>query len=60
MSEVNRVWRLRRRPVGDVTDDVLSLEGEAIPEPSDNEFLFRLNYLSLDPANRIRRMPFTR
>ena len=53
MPEVNRVWRLRRRPVGDITDDVLSLEREAIPEPSDNEFLFRLNYLSLDPANRI-------
>ena len=53
MSEVNRVWRLRSRPVGDITDDVLSLEEEAIPEPSDNEFLFRLNYLSLDPTNRI-------
>lgn len=53
MSEVNRVWRLRRRPVGNITDDVLSFEEEAIPEPSDNEFLFRLNYLSLDPTNRI-------
>ena len=53
MSEVNRVWRLRRRPVGNITDDVLSLEEEAIPEPGDNEFLFRLNYLSLDPTNRI-------
>ena len=53
MSEVNRVWRLRKRPVGDITDDVLSLEEEAIPEPADNEFLFRLNYLSLDPTNRI-------
>ena len=53
MSEVNRVWRLRKRPVGDITDDVLSFEEEAIPEPSDGEFLFRLNYLSLDPTNRI-------
>ena len=53
MSEVNRVWRLRKRPVGDITDDVLSLEQEPIPEPGDEEFLFRLNYLSLDPTNRI-------
>ena len=53
MSEINRVWQLRKRPVGDLTDDVLSLEEEAIPEPGDNEFLFRLNYLSLDPTNRI-------
>ncbi len=53
MSEVNRIWRLRKRPVGDITDDVLSFEEESIPEPSDGEFLFRLNYLSLDPTNRI-------
>ena len=53
MSEINRVWRLRKRPVGDITDDVLSLEEESIPELGDNEFLFRLNYLSLDPTNRI-------
>jgi len=53
MSEVNRVWRLRRRPVGYITDDVLSLEEEGIPEPGDGECVFRLNYLSLDPTNRI-------
>ncbi|WP_461480887.1 NADP-dependent oxidoreductase [Porticoccus sp.] len=53
MSETNRVWRLRKRPVGDISDDVLSLENEAIPEPGEGECLFRLNYLSLDPTNRI-------
>jgi NADPH-dependent curcumin reductase CurA len=53
MSEVNRIWRLRKRPVGDITDDVLSFEEGSIPEPSDGEFLFRLNYLSLDPTNRV-------
>ena len=53
MSETNHVWRLRKRPVGDITDDVLSFEKEPIPEPGNNEFLFRLNYLSLDPTNRI-------
>jgi len=53
MTDVNRVWRLRKRPVGEIADDVLSLEQEAIPEPNEGEFLFRLNYLSLDPTNRI-------
>jgi NADPH-dependent curcumin reductase CurA len=53
VNEVNRVWRLRKRPVGDITDDVLSLEKESIPEPGKDECLFRLNYLSLDPTNRI-------
>ena len=53
MSESNRVWRLRKRPVGDITDDVLSLENETIPEPGEGECLFQLNYLSLDPTNRV-------
>ena len=53
MSQVNRVWRLRKRPVGDITDDVLSLAEESVPEPRQGECLFRLNYLSLDPTNRI-------
>jgi hypothetical protein len=53
MSETNRIWRLRKRPVGEITDDVLSFEEESIPEPGDGEFLIQLNYLSLDPTNRI-------
>jgi NADPH-dependent curcumin reductase CurA len=53
MSEVNRIWQLRRRPVGEITDDILSFEKESIPEPGDGELLVRLNYLSLDPTNRI-------
>jgi NADPH-dependent curcumin reductase len=53
MSEVNRVWRLRKRPVGEITDDVLSFEEESLPDPGEGEFVFRLNYLSLDPTNRI-------
>lgn len=53
MTKVNRVWRLRKRPEGDITDDVLTLDEESIPEPGNGECLFRLNYLSLDPTNRI-------
>ncbi len=53
MADVNRVWRLRKRPVGMIGDDVLSLEQEAVPEPAAGQLLMRLNYLSLDPTNRI-------
>ena len=48
----NRVWRLNRRPDGEITDGVLSLADEGVPEPGVGQFLFRLNYLSLDPTNR--------
>lgn len=34
MSEANRVWRLRKRPVGDITDDVLSFEEELSLNPA--------------------------
>ena len=53
VSEANRVWRLRKRPIGDLSDDVLGFDEEAIPKPGAGEFLFRLNYLSLDPTNII-------
>jgi len=49
----NRVWRLRQRPVGDISDDDLTLEVEPIPEPGDGELLVKLDYLSLDPTNRV-------
>jgi hypothetical protein len=53
MTESNRVWRLRKRPVGEIADDVLSFEqDEPIPEPGEGQLLVRLNYLSLDPTNR--------
>jgi hypothetical protein len=53
MSEINHVWRLRKRPVGDIREGDLTYEEEPIPEPVDQECLFRLNYLSLDATNRM-------
>ncbi len=53
MTDMNRVWRLRKRPVGVIGDDILSFDKEAMPVPADGQFLFRLNYLSLDPTNRV-------
>ena len=53
MSEINHVWRLRKRPVGDIREGDLTYDEEPIPEPVDQECLFRLNYLSLDATNRM-------
>lgn len=53
MSEVNRVWRLRQRPTGPITPDILSYDEEALPTPKQGEFLVRLEFLSLDPTNAI-------
>lgn len=53
MALENRVWRLRKRPVGEIADDDLTFEREEVPEPSDGELLVKLDYLSLDPTNRV-------
>ena len=53
MAEMNKVWRLRKRPVGTIGDDILSYDEEPIPAPGDGELLVRMDYLSLDPTNRI-------
>lgn len=54
MTEKNRIWRLRKRPVGAIADDDLSFGTEEIPRAAGGQFVFRLNYLSLDPTNRNR------
>ena len=55
MSEihVNRAFRLRKRPNGDLADGDLELVSEEIPELSDGQALVRTQLLSLDPTNRI-------
>jgi NADPH-dependent curcumin reductase len=53
MPEQNRVWRLSRRPKAEITPDVLSLKTEPISVPADGEVLVRVNYVSLDPTNRV-------
>jgi NADPH-dependent curcumin reductase len=49
----NRVWRLRHRPVGDIKDSDLELVSETLPPLAEGEYLLQINYLSLDPTNRI-------
>ena len=49
---VRHVWRLARRPVGDIADDDLRYVSEDLPGLRDGQFLLRVRYLSLDPAQR--------
>ena len=53
MAAENRVWRLRKRPTGEIADDDLSFGARADPEPGPGELLVKLDYLSLDPTNRV-------
>ena len=47
------VWRLKRRPVGDIADGDLEYLQEDVPPPGEGEVVVEVNYLSLDPTNRI-------
>jgi NADPH-dependent curcumin reductase CurA len=47
------VWRLAKRPVGDIAEGDLEYREEALPPLADGEFLLQVGYLSLDPTNRI-------
>jgi hypothetical protein len=46
------IWRLARRPVGSIVDDDLRYVSEQLPDLRDGQFLLRVRYLSLDPAQR--------
>lgn len=48
-----QAWRLRHRPVGEVKDSDLELVSEPIPALTEGQVLTRVDYLSLDPTNRI-------
>ena len=47
------VWRLRKRPVGDIAQGDLTYAKEPVPPLEDGQFLVEVLYLSLDPTNRI-------
>ncbi len=53
MSNMNRQWRLTKRPVGEDFDDCLEFGEEPIGTPGDGEFLIKNLHISLDPANRV-------
>ncbi len=54
MSLQNRAYRLRRRPVKDLSDGALEFTTETLKvDLAEGEVLLRNLYLSLDPTNRI-------
>lgn len=53
MSETNKTWILRKRPVGDVKPGDLELVASPLTPLSDGQVRAKTIYLSLDPTNRI-------
>lgn len=54
MSEMNKQWLLKSRPVGAPTPDNFELAETAIPVPGNGEFVMKTIYMSLDPYMRGR------
>ncbi|OBH87767.1 NADP-dependent oxidoreductase [Mycobacterium scrofulaceum] len=53
MTDRNRRFLLRERPTGRIGPDTFELTEEAIPEIADGEALVRVEWISLDPTNRM-------
>ncbi|MEE4538133.1 MAG: NADP-dependent oxidoreductase [Erythrobacter sp.] len=51
-ANINRQWRLRKRPTGIIDPETFALEESAIPDPAEGEFCVRLAFLSLAPVMR--------
>ncbi len=52
MSEKNRQWLLKSRPVGMVKESNFELHSAAIPTPGDGQILVRNRWLAFEPAMR--------
>lgn len=52
MSETNRQWLLKTRPVGMVSQDNFELRTSPIPQPADGQVLVRTRWLAFEPAMR--------
>lgn len=52
-TPTNRLFRLQRRPQGQVTEQDLEWVEEPIPDIGEGQALIRTLYLSLDPTNRV-------
>jgi len=53
MTETYRRFLLRERPTGRIGPDTFELSEEALPELADGEALARIDWISLDPTNRM-------
>lgn len=52
-GEINRQWRLARRPVGDIGEGDLEWREEPAPQAGPGQVRVRTLILSMDPTNRI-------
>lgn len=53
MPDRNRRFLLRERPTGRIGPNTFELSEEAVPELADGEALVRVDWISLDPTNRM-------
>ncbi|MGZ4513574.1 MAG: NADP-dependent oxidoreductase [Mycobacterium sp.] len=53
MAERNRRFLLRERPSGRIGPGTFELSEESVPELADGEALVRVDWISLDPTNRM-------
>jgi hypothetical protein len=53
MSEQNRRFSLRERPTGRIDDTTFELDVQPVPEIGEGEALVRLEFISVDPTNRM-------
>jgi len=53
VDNVNRQWRLMRRPTGLLADGDLVLSESPVPELQDGQALAKVKYLSVDPTMRV-------
>lgn len=53
MAERNRQFLLRERPAGRIGPDTFELTEQAVPDLADGEALVRVDWISLDPTNRM-------
>ncbi|MGB3477327.1 MAG: NADP-dependent oxidoreductase [Mycobacterium sp.] len=53
MTDRNRRFLLRERPAGRIGPDTFELSEQAVPEIGDGEALVRVDWISLDPTNRM-------
>ncbi|GLQ06683.1 NADP-dependent oxidoreductase [Sneathiella chinensis] len=54
MTEMNKQWLLKSRPVGEPTPDNFELAESPVSEPAEGQFLVKVIYMSLDPYMRGR------
>ena len=53
MTDRNRRFLLRERPAGRIGPDTFELSEQAVPQIGDGEALVRVDWISLDPTNRM-------